>query len=282
MKYFWVAVGLLVGCSAPYKVPTDNLGRPIALVKTEVTTIATPDLDAEEPGSRYVVRRGDTLFSIAWRFEQDPDVLKRRNQLSSDLILPGQALKLRGEVPSEPEPEPEVKTKTTVRTPPTIRAEPESERKPQVKEKPVPQLQKREESKPTSKNLPVPHLTGWQWPVNGPILKRYSSKTRSSRSLQLGGKAGTPVKAAASGRVVYAGDGLVGFGNLVIISHKGKYLSAYGHNQSLGVKVGDVVQRGQVIAAMGSTGTDSVKLHFEIRKQGQPIDPVSLMPEGKS
>ena len=89
MKYFWVTVGLLVGCSAPYNVPTDNLGRPISSVKTEVTTIETPDLDAEEPGSRYVVRRGDTLFSIAWRFEQDPDVLKRRNELSSDLILPG-------------------------------------------------------------------------------------------------------------------------------------------------------------------------------------------------
>ena len=123
----------------------------------------------------------------------------------------------------------------------------------------------------------MPQLTGWQWPVNGPILKRYSSKTRSSRSLQLGGKAGTPVKAAASGRVVYAGDGLVGFGNLVIISHNGKFLSAYGHNQSLSVKVGDVVKRGQVIAAMGSTGTDRVKLHFEIRRQGKPIDPVIVL-----
>ena len=103
-------------------------------MKPEVTTIDTGNSDAEEPGSRYVVRRGDTLFSIAWRFEQDPDVLKRRNQLSSDLILPGQALKLRGEVPPEPEPEP--KTKTMVRTPPPIKAEPEPVQKPQVKEKP--------------------------------------------------------------------------------------------------------------------------------------------------
>ena len=280
MKYFWVTVGLLAGCSAPYKVPTDNLGRPIEAIKTEVTTIETPDLDAEEPGSRYVVRRGDTLFSIAWRFEQDPDVLKRRNQLTSDLILPGQALKLRGAVSPEPEPEP--KTNTTVRTSPTIRVESEPQPRPQVKEKPAPKIKNREESRPPPEVRPVPQLTGWQWPVNGPILKRYSSKTRSSRSLQLGGKAGTPVKAAASGRVVYAGDGLVGFGNLVIISHKGKFLSAYGHNQSLSVKVGDVVQRGQVIAAMGSTGTDRVKLHFEIRRQGRPIDPVSLMPERKS
>ena len=160
MKYFWVTVALLVGCSAPYNVPTDNLGRPILSVKTEVTTIETPDLDAEEPGSRYVVRRGDTLFSIAWRFEQDPDVLKRRNQLSSDLILPGQALRLRGEVPPEPEPEPN--TKTTVRTPPTIRAESESQPRPQVKEKPAPKIKTREESRPTPKAPPVPQLTGWQ------------------------------------------------------------------------------------------------------------------------
>tara|TARA_B100001093_G_C26791431_1_gene999142 strand:+ start:394 stop:1236 length:843 start_codon:yes stop_codon:yes gene_type:complete len=280
MRYFRVALILLAGCSAPYKVPTDNLGRSIESIKTELTTIDTPDLDAEEPGSRYVVRRGDTLFSIAWRFEQDPDVLKRRNQLSSDLIHPGQTLKLRGEISPEPEPEP--KTKMTVKTPPTIRAESEPERKPKVAEKPAPQSLKREESKPVPKAPPVPELKGWQWPVKGPILKRYSAKTRSGRSLQLGGEAGTPVTAAASGRVVYAGDGLVGFGNLVIISHKGKFLSAYGHNQSLGVKVGDVVQRGQVIAEMGSTGTDRVKLHFEIRKQGKSIDPVSLMPKLRS
>ena len=79
------------------------------------------------------------------------------------------------------------------------------------------------------------------------------------------------MKATASGRVVYAGDGLIGFGNLVIISHKDRFLSAYGHNQSLSVKVGDVVQRGQVIAAMGSTGTDKVR-RTEIRRQGKPID----------
>ena len=81
---------------------------------------------------------------------------------------------------------------------------------------------------------------------------------------------------------MYAGDGLVGFGNLVIISHQGKLLSAYGHNQTLNVKVGDVVRAGQVVARMGSTGTDRVKLHFEIRKQGKPIDPASLMPKRKS
>jgi len=272
MKRLWLTIGLLVGCSAPYEVPTDNLGRPLERVKPKVTTIDTGNLDAEEPGSRYVVRRGDTLFSIAWRFEQDPDILRRRNELDSDLITPGQSLKLKGEVPSEP--------KIKAVTPPPIQAEPEVVQKPAVAQKP--KAAPKKEPKPQPKATPVPQFTGWQWPVNGPILEAYSEKTRFSRSVQLGGKAGTPVKAAASGRVVYAGDGLVGFGNLVIISHEDKLLSAYGHNQSLNVKVGDVVRAGQVIAQMGSTGTDRVKLHFEIRKQGKPINPVSLLPKRRS
>jgi lipoprotein NlpD len=272
MKRLWLTIGLLVGCSAPYEVPTDNLGRPLERVKPKVTTIDTGNLDAEEPGSRYVVRRGDTLFSIAWRFEQDPDVLRRRNELDSDLITPGQSLKLKGEVPPEP--------KLKAVTPPPIQAEPEVVQKPAVAQKP--KAAPKKEPKPQPKATPVPQFAGWQWPVNGPILEAYSEKTRFSRSVQLGGKAGTPVKAAASGRVVYAGDGLVGFGNLVIISHEDKLLSAYGHNQSLNVKVGDVVRAGQVIAQMGSTGTDRVKLHFEIRKQGKPINPVSLLPKRRS
>jgi lipoprotein NlpD len=276
MKRLWLTVGLLVGCSAPYEVPTDNLSRPLGRENPEVTTIDTRNLDAEEPGSRYVVRRGDTLFSVAWRFEQDPDVLRRRNQLNSDLITPGQSLKLKGEVPLEPVTEPQPKAMT----PPPIKAEPEPVQKPAITQKP--KTAPKKEPKPQPKATPTPQFAGWRWPVNGPILETYSEKTRFSRSVQLGGKVGTPVKAAASGRVVYAGDGLVGFGNLVIISHEEKLLSAYGHNQSLSVKVGDVVRAGQVIAQMGSTGTDRVKLHFEIRKQGKPINPVSLLPKRRS
>ena len=278
MRHVWIMIGLLVGCSAPYEVPTDNLARPLERVKPEVTTIDTGNLDAEEPGSRYVVRRGDTLFSIAWRFDQDPDVLRRRNQLNSDVIIPGQSLSLKGEIPPEPEPKPKSQPKSAI--PPPIKAEPEPIRKPAVAQKP--KVAPKPKPKPKAKGSLVSQFTGWQWPVNGPILEAYSEKTRFSRSIQIGGQVGSPVKAAAGGRVVYAGDGLVGFGNLVIISHRGKLLSAYGHNQSLAVKVGDAVQAGQVIAKMGSTGTDRVKLHFEIRKQGKPVNPVSLLPKRRS
>ena len=272
---------MLAGCSAPYEVPTDHLGRPLERIQPKVTTIDAGNLDAEEAGSSYVVRRGDTLFSIAWRFEQDPDLLKRRNQLRSDLIQPGQSLKLKGDIPPEPEPEVQPATETTDASSDQGRARTGSDTEAESRRKHRNRLSSNQ-PKPKAKATPVPQLTGWQWPVSGPVLEAYSDKTRFSRSLQLGGQVGTPVKAAASGRVVYAGDGLVGFGNLVIISHEGKLLSAYGHNQSLSVKVGDVVTVGQVIAKMGSTGTDRVKLHFEIRKQGKPINPVSLLPKRKS
>ncbi|MAW26317.1 MAG: hypothetical protein CMQ84_10080 [Gammaproteobacteria bacterium] len=130
MRHVWIMIGLLVGCSAPYEVPTDNLARPLERVKPEVTTIDTGNLDAEEPGSHYVVRRGDTLFSIAWRFDQDPDILRRRNQLNSDVIIPGKSLSLKGEIPPEPEPKPKSQPKSAI--PPPIKAEPEPIRKPAV------------------------------------------------------------------------------------------------------------------------------------------------------
>jgi len=200
MRHGWIMIGLLVGCSAPYEVPTDDLARPLERVKPEVTKIDTGNLDAEEPGSRYVVRRGDTLFSIAWRFDQDPDTLRRRNQLNSDVIIPGQSLSLKGEIPPEPEPKPKPQPKSVI--PPPIKAEPKPIQKPAEAQKPKVVPKPKPKPKPKAKARPVPQFTGWQWPVNGPILEAYSEKTRVSRSIQLGGQVGSPVKAEAGGRVV--------------------------------------------------------------------------------
>jgi len=99
-----------------------------------------------------------------------------------------------------------------------------------------------------------------------------------AKGLGIAGKAGDPVFAAADGRVVYAGSGLRGYGNLVILKHNPTYLTAYAHNQTLLVKEDQNVKRGQKIAEMGATDADSVQLHFEIRKQGKPIDPAKLLP----
>ncbi len=117
----------------------------------------------------------------------------------------------------------------------------------------------------------------WAWPAAGPLLAGFD-EARQAKGLSIGGKAGDPVLAAADGRVVYAGAGLRGYGNLVIVKHNSLFLSAYAHNQNLLVKEDQVVRRGQKIAEMGSSEADRVHLHFEIRRQGRPVDPARLLP----
>lgn len=116
----------------------------------------------------------------------------------------------------------------------------------------------------------------WVWPVNGPVLAGFDEV--KNKGLDLGGKAGEPVLAAADGRVVYVGAGLRGYGNLIILKHNSTYLTAYAHNQTLLVKEDQSVRKGQKIAEMGSSDADRVKLHFEVRRQGKPVDPVKYLP----
>jgi lipoprotein NlpD len=116
----------------------------------------------------------------------------------------------------------------------------------------------------------------WMWPADGTVAGTFN-ETRS-KGLAILGRAGDPVVAAADGRVVYSGAGLRGYGNLVIVKHNNTYLSAYAHNQSLLVKEDQIVRRGQKIAEMGSSDAERVQLHFEIRRQGRPVDPAKLLP----
>lgn len=116
----------------------------------------------------------------------------------------------------------------------------------------------------------------WAWPASGPVLSGFDESKQ--KGLAIAGKAGDPVLAAADGRVVYAGAGLRGYGNLVIVKHNNTYLTAYAHNQTLLVKEDQAVRRGQKIAEMGSSDADRVQLHFEIRRQGKPVDPARLLP----
>ena len=117
----------------------------------------------------------------------------------------------------------------------------------------------------------------WGWPAAGPVVANFD-ESRNVKGLAIGGKAGDPVLAAADGRVVYAGSGLRGYGNLVIVKHNNVFLTAYAHNQSLLVKEDQAVRKGQKIAEMGSTDAERVQLHFEIRRQGRPVDPARMLP----
>lgn len=116
----------------------------------------------------------------------------------------------------------------------------------------------------------------WAWPSDGPVIAAFDEQ--KNKGLNFGGTAGDPVRAAADGRVVYAGSSLRGYGNMVILQHDNTYLSAYAHNRSLLVKEDQQVRKGQKIAEMGSSESNRVKLHFEVRVKGKPVDPTPFLP----
>ncbi|MBS0369896.1 MAG: peptidoglycan DD-metalloendopeptidase family protein [Proteobacteria bacterium] len=143
--------------------------------------------------------------------------------------------------------------------------------------KPEPKEEKKPEpAKPTSAASGDDGKIDWAWPAAGKVIAGFNET--SSKGVDLAGKTGDPVLAAASGRVVYAGTGLRGYGKLVIVKHDNNFLSAYAHNQNLLVKEGQAVSKGQKIAELGDTDSDRPKLHFEIRKQGKPVDPGKFLP----
>ena len=140
----------------------------------------------------------------------------------------------------------------------------------------VPPVQTTPSAPPAGSDAREGDEPNWGWPAAGPVLATFEEGR--NKGLIIGGKAGDPVVAAADGKVVYAGSGLRGYGNLVIVKHSADFLTAYAHNQTLLVKEDQVVKRGQKIAEMGSTDAERVQLHFEIRKKGKPLDPSRQLP----
>jgi len=129
---------------------------------------------------------------------------------------------------------------------------------------------------PPAGGTPGGKVDAWLWPTTGPVTRGFSTDVH--KGIDIGGDRGDPVVAVAAGSVVYAGTGIVGFGELLIVKHNDVFLSAYGHNDELLVAEGENVAAGQTIARKGSSGTDTVKLHFEIREGGKPIDPQRVLP----
>ncbi|MCH4874094.1 MULTISPECIES: peptidoglycan DD-metalloendopeptidase family protein [Pseudomonas] len=214
---------------------------------------------------QYVVRRGDTLFSIAFRYGWDWKALAARNKIDPPFtIVPGQTIRFDGRAGTVPS----GGTTTTVvsssaGTKTTVIKRPATTSKATVAPAPLPA---------------GPAPKGWGWPSDGILIGKFSSNGSLNKGIDIAGDLGQPVLAASDGSVVYAGSGLRGYGELVIIKHSDTYVSAYGHNRRLLVREGQQVKVGQTIAEMGSTGTDRVKLHFEIRRQGKPVDPLQFLP----
>lgn len=122
-------------------------------------------------------------------------------------------------------------------------------------------------------------ITGWRWPTDGKIIDNFSAAEGGNKGVDISGSQGQPILATANGRVVYAGNALRGYGNLIIIKHNDDYLSAYAHNDTMLVREQQEVRAGQKIATMGSTGTSTTRLHFEIRYKGKSVNPLRYLPQ---
>jgi len=215
----------------------------------------------------HIVRRGDTLYSIAFGAGLDYRAVARWNGIAPPYVIkPGQKLRLR------PPPGYQPPTTTTSRGS-TARGTSQPAKKPASQP-----ARKRDTTSASGAPAPSGAVRGWMWPAQGPILQRFSPNS-ANPGIDIGGQPGQSIRSAADGRVVYSGDGLRGYGQLIIVKHNETFLSAYAHNRKLLVREGDRVRQGQPIAEMGATGTNRVKLHFEIRKKGTAVDPLRYLPK---
>lgn len=223
---------------------------------------------------KYTVVRGDTLYSIAFRANLDVRELARLNQLADPyLIYPGQELRLQ----SSRQPAQEVDRSATKSPPKTVDSATNKEyvdvknkqniSKPKVLPKPL-------EVMPASKDIV------WRWPATASVIREFSTTEAGNKGLDFGGAKDDPVFAAAAGKVVYAGNALKGYGNLIILKHNDDYITAYAHNSELLVKEQQWVQVGDEIAKMGDTDAERVKLHFEVRFRGKSVNPRHYLPRG--
>lgn len=289
-----LVVSVLVGCgSSPNRAPVEDRKPPKAAARAPagpVTAVPSGDAaggavgavaaeaakplpgaeNAGKPGY-YTVKPGDTLIRIALENGQNwRDVVRWNGIENPNLIEVGQVLRMvapgvdaaavaaRGVAASKVEVRP-LDGKPAAAVPATAAAS-------------TPAAAASAAQPPRDSD----DEPAWAWPASGAVLAGFDESRQ--KGLAIAGKAGDPVLAAADGRVVYAGAGLRGYGNLVIVKHNNTYLTAYAHNQTLLVKEDQAVRRGQKIAEMGSSDAERVQLHFEIRRQGKPVDPSRLLP----
>jgi len=291
-RSFWVgamgtAVLVLAGCgSKPItRAPVEDRSNqaPQQSVSTDPRTqpVKQPPgfENAGKPGY-YTVKPGDTLIRIGLESGQSHKDISRWNALDNpNKIEVGQVLRIVPPVANEAvSAKPVVAaTSTTTALPPASNPAPAASTAASAPAK----VASAPASAPAATPAPVAASGGddtvaWMWPGNGAVLTGFDEV--KNKGVDIAGNAGDPVLAAAEGKVVYAGSGLRGYGNLIILKHNNTYLTAYAHNQTLLVKEDQTVKRGQKIAEMGNSDADRVKLHFEVRKQGKPVDPTKYLP----
>lgn len=306
---------LLTGCSTtPTRAPV--VERQPAQVQPQPRPARTVPREPDTRPATYTVKKGDTLYSLALDFGLDYRELAEWNGIGEPyLIRVGQVLRLTppgGEgaqplkAPAVPEPKP-LAAASILKTEPKAVREPYSEQALARLEKPAPAAPAKPEpagaangasrtppekpavEKPAVEKPAAPDNAGaeeddpdrveWTWPASGKLLATFGEG--GSKGLDIAGSLGQPVLAAAGGKVVHTGTTLRGYGKLIIIKHNKSYFSVYAHNSQILVKEGQNVVRGQKIAEMGDSDADRVKLHFEIRRLGKPVDPLKYLPNDK-
>jgi lipoprotein NlpD len=224
---------------------------PVVLLALLLTLILASCSSTPQRPATYTVKRGDTLYSIAWRHRLDYQDVARWNGIGRDYVIhPGQVLKL---YPSSTSRSRQASGSASARS---------------TAPKAAPS------ASPSASNAPP---VQWQWPVTGGMAT-LTSRPNGGQGLTISGRLGEEIRSAGAGRVVYTGSGLLGYGQLVIIKHNETYLSAYGHTQSVAIREGDIVSAGQRIATMGPGPQGAPMLYFEIRINGAPGNPLTLLP----
>jgi lipoprotein NlpD len=288
----------IVGCTnTPHRAPVEDRSPVPRVASTPAAStgaavpalepLKDPAVDSAARAGNYIVKAGDTLIRIGLDTGQNWKDLMRWNGLSNpNLIEVGQVLRVvpPGTDPGSAVARPVVTARVETRpldarpAPAAAASAPASMGAPSAPAPPAvsaPVLPPPVATAPTAPRDADDDVS-WGWPAGAPVAAPFDDAR--NKGLVFRGKAGDPVLAAADGRVVYAGSGLRGYGNLVILKHNTTYLTAYAHNQTLLVKDDQTVRKGQKIAEMGSTDAEAVQLHFEIRRQGKPVDPARLLP----
>lgn len=235
----------------------------------------------------HQVRKGDTLYSISFRYHQDFREIAKWNDIPPPyFIKEGQWLRVTPQGKnlnqvSGPNARPK-------KSPPPVVANRTAPKVVPIKPKvpaavPTPRSSSATASSNIKSTAPAEYRSRdsvtWQWPINGVVISQYRANTIGRQGVDIAGTEGLGVNAAASGKVVYSGNALRGYGNLIIIKHNDKYLSAYGNNKTILVKEGALVKRGQVIAKIGKVDAERIKLHFQIRVDGKPVNPMRYLPK---
>lgn len=267
----------------PSRPTSSNLRRTtlfLLLLCALVSGCNTPDIyrdDRYNPPvfwGRHVVQKNDTLYAIAWRYGRDVRELADANRISAPFtVRPGQVIRL------DLKGKPGAARSAVAKTPP---AQSPTRQSASAKAAKAPAPTVRPTAPKSNKQLQSSDRSvadiNWRWPFVGPVIAKYSTSGVINKGIDIAGEAGDPIRAAAGGEVVYAGNGLLGYGELIIVNHNERFLSAYAHNRRILVKEGQKINQGQTIAELGASGTNRNKLHFEIRKDGNPVDPMQYLP----